>query len=89
MNVLVGTATGEKKVLWLEVSVHDTELMAMVQHVHHLAKYARRFALGVRAGFDDRIKQLATHAHLHDDMHKVLVFVRRLHMRHLVKAGKL
>lgn len=74
-GTLFWSPAGQEEVFWLKVPVHDTKLVAVVEHVHHLSKASGRFALRVRALLNNGIKQLATAAELHDYVDKVLVLI--------------
>lgn len=75
----IGVFAGEEEVFGLEVAVHDAELVAVVKHLNHVAEDGGGLALRVAGGLDDGVEEGASLAPLHHDVHRIVVFVGRLH----------
>lgn len=46
-SIPVRIADRKEEILWLQITVHDSQLMAVMQHVNHLSKAASSFSFTV------------------------------------------
>ena len=78
----------EQEILGLEVPVHHSHGVAVMDHRHDLAAEIGGGALGVVSLGDDAVEELAAGAELHDEVDGVAILVGRLELHDVAVAGQ-
>ena len=73
MNVLIILIANDE-VLWLQISVHDTHFVAMVDRLHDLFKNVTSLEFRKKLFFYDHVEQLASVAKLCDQIDILSIF---------------
>ena len=73
----------EQEVLWLEISVRDALIVAVVERMQDLFENLSGVLLGEELVLDDTVKQLATSANLSDKVHVLVIVEVLIELEHV------